>query len=142
MLVEQTHPAESLLATLARILLRLEVSLKVGSQVRLVGEAPRAVVAGKRLLASVSSDVTLEKSGSGEALAAEVALAGEGVRTRVHLQRRQRRVTLVAKFARKSFLDLVGSVQFLMLDVSGLGRKSLFAIGTEERFFTGGRFPV
>ncbi len=39
MLVQQAHPAESLVATLTRILLRLQVGLQVSSQVGLVCEA-------------------------------------------------------------------------------------------------------
>ena len=41
-LAEQAHPAEGLLAMLARVLLRLQVGLEVSSQVGLVGEAPGA----------------------------------------------------------------------------------------------------
>ena len=83
--------------------------------------------------------MTLKKPGSGKALSTNGAFTWKGMRPCVHLQRRQRRVTFVAKFAGKGLLDLVGIVQLLMLDVSGVGRKSLFAIGTEERLFTGGR---
>ncbi len=83
--------------------------------------------------------MTLKKPGSGKALSANGAFTRKGMRPCVHLQRRQRRVTFVAKFAGIGLLDLVGIVQLLMLDVSGVGRKSLFAIGTKERLFTGGR---
>jgi hypothetical protein len=83
--------------------------------------------------------VTLKKPGSGKALSTNGAFTWKSVGPCVHLQRRQRRVTFVAKFARKGILDLVGAMQLLMLDVSGVGRKSLFAIGTGKRLFTGGR---
>ena len=52
-LVEQAHPREGLLAAGARVLLGLQVRLQVRAQVRLVGEAPGAVGARERLLASV-----------------------------------------------------------------------------------------
>lgn len=54
-LVQETHPAEGLLAARARVLLGLEVSLEVRAKVGLVGKAPGAVVAGKRFLSSVDS---------------------------------------------------------------------------------------
>lgn len=68
----------------------------------------------------MGSNMALKQPGSGEALAADLALAGQGVRARVHLQRRQRRVALVAELAGERLLNLVGSVQLLMLDVTRL----------------------
>ena len=66
------------------------------------------------------SHVTLEQPRSGEAFATDVAFAGQCMSASVHLESRQRCVALIAKFARKCLLDLVGSVQLQMLDVTRL----------------------
>ena len=86
MLVQKTHPAERLVATVARILFGLQVSLKVSPQVGLVGETSRTVVARKRFFTGVSAHVTLKQPRPGEALATDVALARQRVRASVHLQ--------------------------------------------------------
>ena len=85
-LVQETHPAERLLASRTGVLLGLEMGLEVSSQVGLVGKASGAIIAGERLLSGVDPQVALEQPGSGEALAANVTLAGQSVRPYVHLQ--------------------------------------------------------
>ena len=55
------------------------------------------------------------------------------MRPDVHLQGRQRGVSLGAILARETLLDLVVAVQLLVLCVSGLGGKGLFAIGAVIR---------
>lgn len=86
-LVQEAHPAEGLLASRTRVLLGLEVGLEVSSQVGLVGETPGTVVAGKWLLSGMDPEVALEQPGPGEALAADVTLARQGVGPDVHLER-------------------------------------------------------
>ena len=86
MLVQKTHPAERLVATVARILFGLQVSLKVSPQVGLVGETSRTIVARERFFTGVSAHVTLKQPRPGEALATDVALARQRVRASVHLQ--------------------------------------------------------
>ena len=120
MLVQKTHSAECFVATVTRILFGLQVSLKVSPQVGLVGETSRTIVARERFFTGVSAHVTLEQPRSGEALAADVALARQRVCASVHLQGGQRRVALVAELAGETLLDLIGAMQFLMLDESGL----------------------
>ena len=92
--------------------------LSVSPQVRLVSKTSCAVVARKRFFASVDSKVPLQKPRSGKALSANVAFAGKRVGANVHLECRERSVTLVAKLARKSLLNLIGRVHLLVLDVS------------------------
>ena len=133
-LVQETHPAERLLASRTGVLLGLEMGLEVSSQVGLVGKASGAVIAGERLLSGVDPQVALEQPGSGEALAANVTLAGQSVRPYVHLQCWQWGVALVAKLAREVLLDLVGWVHLLVLDVTWLRWESLLALWAEKWF--------
>jgi len=75
MFVQKTHPTECLVATLARILFGLKVSLKVSPQVGLVGKSSRTIIARKWFLTGVCPHVTLEQPRPGEALATDVTLA-------------------------------------------------------------------
>ena len=68
-------------------------------QVGLVSEGAGALSAGERFLPGVGAEMSLEQPGPGEGLPAVLALAGQSVGPDVHLEGRQRRVTLVAVVA-------------------------------------------
>jgi len=127
-LVEQSHPTEGPLAAGAGVLFVLQVGLQVGPQVGLVRKGPGAVGAGEGLLPRVGPHVALQQPGPGEGLPALGALAGQGVRPDVHLQGRLRVVGFQAVRAGKVFLNLIGSMKLLMLQVARLGAESLFAL--------------
>ena len=126
-LVEQAHPGEGLAASWAAVLLVLQVGLEVGPKVGFVCKVPGAVVAGEGFLPGVGPHVTLEQPRPGEGLAALRALAGQGVRPDVHLQCGLGGVVLAAVLTRELLLDLVGAVQLLMFQESGLCGEALLA---------------
>ena len=77
--------------------------------------------------------MTLEEPGPREALATDVALAGQGVGPDVHLEGGEGGVALGAVFAAEALLDLVGAVELLVLGVARLGREGLLALQAVER---------
>jgi len=112
---QQAHAAEGLLAAGAGVLLVLEVGLQVRAQVGLVSEGSGALCAGEGFLAGVGAEVALQQPGPGEGLAALVALAGQRVGADVHLEGAGGVVRLVAVFTRGLALDLVRTVELLVL---------------------------
>lgn len=98
-LVQEGHAAEGSRAGGALVLLHLGVGLQVGAQVGAISEGTAAVRAGKRSLAGVRADVSLQQPGSGEGLPAGGADAGQGVGADVHLQGTQAAVLLGAVLA-------------------------------------------
>ena len=118
MLVQEAHPGEGLLTARTGVLLGLQVRLEVGPQVGLVRKAPGAVSAREGLLTRVGPYVALEQPRPGEALAADVALAGQGVGPDVHLEGGEGRVALVAVLAAEVLLDLVCTVELLVLGIA------------------------
>lgn len=130
-LAEEGHSGEGLTAVGTGILLHLGVGLEVSPQVGAVCEGPVAVLAGEWLLSSVSPDVSLEEPRSGEGLPAELALAGESVRSDVHLECTQRDVHLLAVLAAECLLGggvLVGrAVELLVLREARVRRVGLGA---------------
>lgn len=68
------------------------MSLEVGAQIGSVGEGPMALVTFEWLFTGVCPNVSLEKPGPTEGFAADFALAGEGMRSDVHLERAHRLV--------------------------------------------------
>ena len=78
-------------------------------------------------VSGVRPHVPLEQPRTGEGLAALRALAGQGVRPDVHLQRGLGGVVLAAVLTRELLLDLVGAVQLLMLQEPGLRGEALLA---------------
>lgn len=95
------------------------MGLQVGPEVASVGERAVTVLTAERLLAGVRPDVTLEQPRPGERLAAHVTLAGQRVRTDVHLQRAQTYVHLIAGFAREGLFRLALSGRAMELLVLG-----------------------
>lgn len=125
MLRQQGHPAEGLAARRARVLLDVAVGLQMRPEVAAIGERAIAVLTAERFLAGVSPDVTLEEPRPGEGLAAEMALARQGVGPDVHLQRSHADVDLLAVLAGERFLGLSfggGAVELLVLRESGVRR--------------------
>ena len=90
----------------------------MGPQIGLVCKAPGTEGAGEGLLPCVGSHMSLEQPGPGETLATDVTLAGEGVGPDVHLQGREGSVTFVAVLAAEVLLDLVCTVELLVLGIS------------------------
>jgi hypothetical protein len=88
--------------------------LQMRSEVGAVGESTMAVVAAERLLARMRSNVSLKKPWPRESFAAEMAFAGQRVRSDVHLQSSSRRVDLAAFVACHGFLDLIALVSSTM----------------------------
>ena len=74
--------------------------------------------AGEWLLARVGPHVTLQEPGPGEGLAALGALARQRVGADVHFQGGLGVVRLLTILAAELFLDLVGGVQVLVLDIT------------------------
>lgn len=104
----------------------------MGAQVGTVGEGAPAVVAREGLLAGVRADVSLQQPGPREGLAAQVALAGQGVRADVHLQRAQGGVHLGAVLAAEGLLGQVAfggsAMELAVLAEAGVGRVGLAAV--------------
>lgn len=141
-LIQKTHSAKSLFTFGTRILLRLEMGLKMRPQIGLIGERSRAELTLKRLLAGVSSHVTLQQPRPRKTLAAKLAFAWQSVSPDVHLQRAQSVVMLPAISAREFLLDLIRTVQLLMFGVTGLSGKGLFALSTVIGFILGTGPPI
>ncbi len=97
--VKQAHTAEGFLASRARVLFGLQMGLQVCPQIGLVCKASSAIVARERFFTGVNANMPLEKPRSRETFSANVTLARQRVCANVHLQSRERGVTLVAKFA-------------------------------------------
>ena len=125
--LQQRHPGEGLGAVTAAVLLDVRVGLQVRPQVGPVGEGASAVGAGEGLLARVRPEVALQQPGPGEGLAAHAALARQGVRPDVHLERAQGHVGLVAVLAAELLLDLRGAVELLVLGQPREGGVALAA---------------
>ena len=66
----------------------------------------------------MGSHMALKEPGPGERLAADVALAGQGVRPDVHLEGGERGIALLAVLAAEALLDLVGAVELLVLGIA------------------------
>lgn len=131
MLRQQRHSAKGLTARVAGVLLDVTVSLQVGPEVAPVGERAVAVLAAERLLAGVRPDVALKQPRPGERLAAHVTLAGQRVRSDVHLQCAQTDVHLIAGLARERLLRLALSgraMELLVLRQTGVRRVRLGAV--------------
>ncbi len=111
----------------ALVLLDIAVRLHVGAQVGAIGERPRAHITLERLLARVRSHMALQQPRPAEALATDFALAGQGVRANVHLERAQRRVRLLAVLAREALGDLSTAVELLVLGQAAKCRVALAA---------------
>lgn len=99
MLRKQRHPAEGFTTPVTGVLLDVAVSLQMSPEIASVGERAVAMLTSERLLAGVRSDVTLKKPRPGERFATCMALARQGVRPDVHLQRPQTDVHLLTVFA-------------------------------------------
>lgn len=131
---QQRHPGKCLAAPGTRVLLNIRVRLQVSPQVRSVGECSTAVVARKRFFSSVGANVTLEEPRSRESLSTQMALAGQCVRTDVHLEGSQRSVYFCAILAAEGFAcetSLGGrAVVLLMLRKTGVRGVRLCAVGT------------
>lgn len=109
----------------------------MSSEVWSVSERSPAVVAWERLLASVSTDVSLEKPRTGESFTAQVTLTRQGVSPYVHLESTQRSVHLRAVLAAKRFpseTSLGGSAVVLLMFwqswVGGVGLSTVWALVT------------
>lgn len=128
---QQRHSAKRFAARGAGIFLHVAVRLKVRPQVTPVGERAVAMLTAERFLPRVRSDVPLEKPRPGERFPAEMALAGQRVRSNVHLQRAQAHVHLLAVFARERFFRLAFSgraMKLLVLGQPGVGGVRFTAI--------------
>jgi len=99
MLRKQRHPAEGFTAPVTGVLLDVAVSLQMSPEIAPVGERAVAMLTSERLLAGVRPDVTLKKPRPGERFAARNALAGQGMRPDVHLERAQTDVHFLTVFA-------------------------------------------
>lgn len=83
---EKRHPGEGLAAGGAGVLLHFGMCLEMSPEVGPVGKSSVAVLARERFFAGVGPDVSLEKPRPTERLTAEFALAGQCVRSYVHLE--------------------------------------------------------
>ena len=97
------------------VFLHIAMGLHVSPQVRAVRKGSSANVTPERFLARMSAHVALQEPRSAETFAAYLALAWQRVSADVHLERSQRRVRLLAVFAREVFLNLSAAVELLVL---------------------------
>lgn len=128
---QQRHSAERFAARGARIFLHVAVRLKVGPQVTPVGERAVAMLTAERFLPRVRSYVPLEEPRPGERFPAKMTLAGQRVRSDVHLEGAQAHVHLLAILARERFFRLAfggGAMELLMLGQPGVGGVRFTAI--------------
>lgn len=104
----------------------------MGPQIAPIGERAIAVLTAEWLLPGVSPDVTLEQPRPGERFSTEMTLAGQRVRSDVHLQCSQTDVDLLAVLAREGFLRLAlgrGAMELLVFRQAGVRRVGFTAIG-------------
>ena len=118
MFVEQAHSTKCFMASRARILFGLQMSLQMSSEIGLVRKAPGTISTSKGFFTGMCANVALQQPRSGETFATNVTLAWQSMGTNMHLEGGQGGVAFGTEFTGKSLGDLICTMELQMFGMS------------------------